>query len=96
MVFDFAISPRFLGGSNGKELEEHLEKIPSAYKWEMTNRALHATARGGNLKILKELLADSSDVLAYRDIQGATILHAAVGQGQTEVRISSSSSFNCS
>lgn len=85
MVFDFAISPRFLGGNNGKELEEHLEKIPSAYKWEMTNRALHAAARGGNLKILNELLADSSDVLAYRDIQGATILHAAAGRGQTEV-----------
>ncbi|KAG9158943.1 hypothetical protein Leryth_013329 [Lithospermum erythrorhizon] len=85
MVFDFAISPRFLGGSNGKELEEHLEQIPPAYKWEMTNRALHAAARGGNLKILRELLADSSDVLAYRDIQGATILHAAAGRGQTEV-----------
>ena len=60
MVFNFAISPRFLGGSNGKELEEHLEKIPSAYKWEMTNRALHAAARVGNFKILKELLAECS------------------------------------
>ncbi|GAA0175655.1 hypothetical protein LIER_28785 [Lithospermum erythrorhizon] len=85
MVFDFAISPRFLVGSNGTELEEHLEQIPPAYKWDMTNRALHAAARGGNLKILKDLVADSSDVLAYRDIQGATILHAAAGRGQTNV-----------
>ncbi|CAA2986296.1 ankyrin-1-like [Olea europaea subsp. europaea] len=52
----------------------------------MMNRALHAAARGGNLKLLKELLAEcSDDLLAYRDIQGATLLHAAAARGQVEL-----------
>ncbi|XP_019185362.1 PREDICTED: uncharacterized protein LOC109180312 [Ipomoea nil] len=86
ILFDYAVSPRFLSG-NGKELEEHVGDIPSAYKWEIQNRALHAAARGGNLGVLRELLADSctDHVLAYRDIQGATILHAAAARGQVEV-----------
>ncbi|KAK3033431.1 hypothetical protein RJ639_033035 [Escallonia herrerae] len=83
LLFDYAISPRFSAGS-GKELVEHIGDIPSAYKSEMMNRAVHAAARGGNLRILKELLADSSDVLAYRDNQGSTILHAAAGRGQVQ------------
>lgn len=68
---------------------EHIGEIPSDYKREMMNRAVHAAARGGNLKILRDdLLADCSDVfLAYRDIQGSTILHAAAGKGQVEVRL---------
>lgn len=75
----------FLG--NGKEIEQQNEEIPSAYKWEMVNRALHAAARGGNLKLLKELLGEcSDDILAYRDVQGATLLHAAAARGQVEVR----------
>lgn len=84
VIFDFAISPRFLTG-NGEELEEHIGDIPSAYKQEMKNRALHAAARGGNLKMLKDLLGDCPDVLTYRDIHGSTILHAAAGRGQVEV-----------
>ncbi|XAR58258.1 hypothetical protein NMG60_11026686 [Bertholletia excelsa] len=84
ILFDFAVMPRFLSG-DGREMEEHAGEIPSAYKCEMINRAVHAAARGGNLKILKELLDDSSDVLAYRDAQGSTILHAAAGRGQVEV-----------
>ncbi|THG20042.1 hypothetical protein TEA_018583 [Camellia sinensis var. sinensis] len=85
LLYDFAASPRFLAG-DGRELEEHIGEIPSAYKWEMMNRAVHAAARGGNLKVLKELLGDSSDsVLAFRDMQGSTILHAAAGRGQAEV-----------
>ncbi|CAA2986295.1 ankyrin-1-like [Olea europaea subsp. europaea] len=85
IVFDFAASPRFSTG-NGKEIEQQNEEIPSAYKWEMMNRALHAAARGGNLKLLKELLAEcSDDLLAYRDIQGATLLHAAAARGQVEL-----------
>lgn len=84
LIYDFAVSPRFLTAKGG-ELEEHIEEIPSVYKWEMMNRAVHAAARGGNLKILKELLENCTDVLAYRDKQGSTILHAAAGRGQVEV-----------
>ncbi|PSR87507.1 Ankyrin repeat-containing protein [Actinidia chinensis var. chinensis] len=84
LVYDFAASPRFLAGE-GREVEEHIGEIPAAYKWEMMNRAVHAAARGGNLKVLKELLGDCSDVLAFRDMQGSTILHAAAGRGQAEV-----------
>lgn len=82
ILFDFAMSPRFIA-RGGRGLEE---QIPPAYKWEMMNRALHAAARGGNLMILKELLAGcSDDILAYRDIQGATLLHTAAGKGQIEI-----------
>lgn len=84
LLFDFAVSPRFLTGKGGI-FEEHIGDIPSVYRWEMTNRAVHAAARGGNLKILEELLANCSDILAYRDAQGSTILHAAAGRGQVEV-----------
>ncbi|PHT41814.1 hypothetical protein CQW23_20668 [Capsicum baccatum] len=52
----------------------------------MMNRAIRAAARASNLQVLKELLADCcDDILAYRDIQGATPLHAAAGKGQVEV-----------
>ncbi|KAL6319941.1 hypothetical protein AAG906_037017 [Vitis piasezkii] len=34
-------------------------EIPSVFKWEMINRVVHATARRGNLEILKELLSTS-------------------------------------
>ncbi|KAI3452531.1 hypothetical protein Pfo_009195 [Paulownia fortunei] len=85
VVLDFAASPRFSSGT-GTGAEEHIGEIPSAYKLEIMNRALHAAARGGNLKLLKDLLSDcSDDALAYRDIQGATVLHAAAARGQVEV-----------
>ncbi|KAJ1391568.1 Ankyrin repeat [Sesbania bispinosa] len=84
LLFDFAVSPRFLSGRGGI-MEEHIGDIPSVYRWEMTNRAVHAAARGGNLKILEELLANCSDILAYRDAEGSTVLHAAAGRGQVEV-----------
>ncbi|KAL0555926.1 hypothetical protein IC582_004429 [Cucumis melo] len=84
ILYDFAISPRFSTGRGGV-LDEHIGEIPAVYKWEMMNRGVHAAARGGNLKILKELLADCSDVLACRDAQGSTVLHAAAGRGQVEV-----------
>lgn len=83
LIYDFAISPRFLTAKG--EFEEHIGEIPSLYKWEMMNRAIHAAARGGSLTILKELLSNCTDVLAYRDKQGATILHAAAARGQVEV-----------
>ncbi|KAG8384952.1 hypothetical protein BUALT_Bualt04G0171600 [Buddleja alternifolia] len=80
VVFDHSATPRF------SAMEDQIGEIPCAYKFEIMNRALHAAARGGNLKLLKELLSDcSDDVFAYRDIQGATVLHAAAGRGQVEV-----------
>ncbi|KAJ9152776.1 hypothetical protein P3X46_026301 [Hevea brasiliensis] len=84
IVYDFAVSPRFLTAKGG-EFEEHIGDIPSLYKWEMINRAVHAAARGGNSNILRELLSNCTDVLAYRDKEGATILHAAAARGQVEV-----------
>ncbi|KAG5527092.1 hypothetical protein RHGRI_028126 [Rhododendron griersonianum] len=85
LVHDYAASPRFVAGE-GREVEESIGEIPAAYKWEMMNRAVHAAARGGNLKILMELVGDNgSDVLTFRDMQGSTILHAAAGRGQAEV-----------
>ncbi|CAH9092261.1 unnamed protein product [Cuscuta epithymum] len=81
LLYDYALSPRF-----SAEMEEHVCDVPSAYKWEITNRAIHAAARGGNLVFLKEILSDSCHpVLAYRDTLGATILHAAAARGQVEV-----------
>ncbi|KAL2513401.1 RmlC-like cupins superfamily protein [Abeliophyllum distichum] len=41
-------------------------------------------ARGGNVEILRKLLKDEYDVLAYRDAQGST----AFGRGLVEVNIS--------
>ncbi|GAB4848018.1 hypothetical protein Ancab_002678 [Ancistrocladus abbreviatus] len=84
VVYDFAASPRFLAG-NGREMEEQIGDIPSAFKKEMMNRAVHAAARGGNQMVLKELLGDCDDVLAYKDVNGLTVLHAAAGKGQVEV-----------
>ncbi|KAI4350557.1 hypothetical protein L6164_005004 [Bauhinia variegata] len=84
LLFDFAVSPRYPTGKEGM-FEERIGDIPSVYRLEMTNRAVHAAARGGNLKILEEHLRNCSDVLAYRDAQGSTILHAAAGRGQVEV-----------
>ncbi|KAL6520167.1 hypothetical protein OROMI_032347 [Orobanche minor] len=85
VVLDFAASPRFsTTQSRGGEVP-----IPSScYKLEIMNRALHAAARGGNLTLLKELLATCSDdalSAAYRDSQGATVLHAAAARGQLQV-----------
>ncbi|KAL8475302.1 hypothetical protein ACS0TY_028107 [Phlomoides rotata] len=80
VILDFAAAPRFAAG------EEQIGVIPGAYKMEIMNRAIHAAARGGNLRLLKELLRDcSDDALAYRDSQGATVLHAAAARGQVEV-----------
>ncbi|XP_042514914.1 ankyrin-2-like [Macadamia integrifolia] len=84
VLFDFAVSPRYLMG-NGGEMEQQPEEVPEVFRWEIVNRAVHAAARGGNLEILRELLADCTDVLAYKDLQGSTILHAASGRGQVEV-----------
>ncbi|CAH8258905.1 unnamed protein product [Arabidopsis lyrata] len=83
VIYDFAVSPRF--GTGG--IEQQTGEIPAAYKWEMKNRAVHSASRGGNMILLKELLSDCSveHVLAFRDKQGSTILHAAAGKGKTQV-----------
>lgn len=89
VLYDHAISPRCWGGSVGEEVEEEEGSgggKPSVFRWEMLNRAVHAAARGGNLKILREFLGDCSDVLGYRDGQGSTLLHAASGSGQVQVQ----------
>lgn len=51
----------------------------------MMNRAVHAAARGGCLRVLKELAEHCSDVTAYRDANGSTVLHSAAAKGQVEV-----------
>lgn len=93
LVFDFAVCPRLVTGKGGV-LEEHVGDVPPVYKWEMSNRAVHAAARGGSVEILEEFLANCSDVLAYRDAQGSTILHSAAGRGQVEVVKYLTSSFD--
>ncbi|KAI3670110.1 hypothetical protein L6452_41752 [Arctium lappa] len=82
VVYDFAMTPRVYSGDR-----RVVEEIPCGYKEEMKNRVVHALARGGNLKILMEVLGDCSDddVLGYRDIQSSTILHTAAARGQVEV-----------
>ncbi|CAF2125920.1 serine/threonine-protein phosphatase 6 regulatory ankyrin repeat subunit B-like [Brassica napus] len=83
LIYDFAVSPRFETGG----FDQQNSDVPAAYKREMKNRAVHSASRGGNLVILRELLSDCSveDVLAFRDKQGSTILHAAAGKGKTLV-----------
>lgn len=49
------------------------------------NRAVHAAARGGSAAVLREFLGDGSDVLAFRDAQGSTVLHTAAGRGQVQI-----------
>ncbi|KAK5783238.1 E3 ubiquitin-protein ligase mib1 [Gossypium arboreum] len=94
LIYDFAVSPRFMT-ANAEGFKEHIREIPSVYKWEITNKAVHAAARGGNLKILMELLHGYyKDILAYRDKHGSTVLHAAAGRGQVEVVENLVSSFD--
>ncbi|XP_021741383.1 delta-latroinsectotoxin-Lt1a-like [Chenopodium quinoa] len=83
-VYSFAVSPRFLDGEGVVE-EQRIEDVPMEFKTEVKNRAVHAAARGGNLVVLMELLADCTDVLGFRDVNCSTILHSAAGKGQVEV-----------
>ncbi|KAK8627498.1 hypothetical protein V6N13_135109 [Hibiscus sabdariffa] len=77
MLLDFAVSSR--------DKEDELSETRFVFKWEMMNRAVHAAARGGSLEVLRKILGDSDNVLAYRDVQGSTVLHTASGRGQVEV-----------
>lgn len=100
VIFSGAVSPRCL--MDGQEEIEGRSKGGSGggggvvvFKWEIVKRAVHAAARGGNLEMLKEIVGDCCiDVLACRDSQGSTILHAASGRGQVQVVNNLISSFN--
>ena len=84
LLLDYSLSRRD-SVNGGQEVEVQPQEVSSVLKWEMMNRAVHAAARGGNVEMLRELLVDCSDVLAYRDAQGSTVLHTASGRGQVEV-----------
>ena len=89
LLLDFALSLRCCPSPGEGTMEESSEsemEMPSAFRWEMMNRAIHCAARGGNLVIMTELIGDCPDVLIYRDAQGSTILHTAAARGQIEVR----------
>ncbi|XP_031480698.1 uncharacterized protein LOC116250866 [Nymphaea colorata] len=60
-------------------------EVEEVFRMEVMSRAVHAAARGGNWEVLRELLLHCGDVLAWRDIQGSTVLHAAAGRGRVEV-----------
>lgn len=88
LLLDFCVLPPPRRCYSGETEDHQSGGTPSSnpFKWEMMNRAVHATARGGNLKMLKELIGEKcTDVLPYRDVQGSTILHTAAGRGQVEV-----------
>ncbi|KAG7020124.1 Ankyrin repeat-containing protein [Cucurbita argyrosperma subsp. argyrosperma] len=88
LLLDFALSLRCCPSPGEGTMEESSEsemEMPSAFRWEMMNRAIHCAARGGNLVIMTELIGDCPDVLIYRDAQGSTILHTAAARGQIEV-----------
>lgn len=74
ILFDYAL----LKNSDELVLDEVFEK-------DMVNRGVHAAARGGNWEILKQFVGSVSDVLAYRDSHGCTVLHTAAAMGQVEV-----------
>lgn len=76
IVFDYAMLK-----NSGQEFD-----LDEVFKIDMVNRAVHAAARGGNWEILNEFLESVSDILAYRDSHGCTVLHSAAATGQVEVR----------
>ncbi|KAK1617969.1 hypothetical protein QYE76_023486 [Lolium multiflorum] len=88
MLLDHAMSPRFStncrdgDGANGVG---GAGSRTSVFRLEMMSRAVHAAARGGSVRMLKDLIDGRSDVSAYLDIRGSTVLHAAAGRGQLEV-----------
>ncbi|XP_054804606.1 uncharacterized protein LOC129307756 [Prosopis cineraria] len=80
ILLDSALSPR-----DCCVTEAELDESGRIFKKDMMNRAIHAAARGGNWEVLKQLLGSDSDILAFRDAQGCTVLHAGAGRGQVEV-----------
>ncbi|CAL5203720.1 unnamed protein product [Lathyrus oleraceus] len=75
IVFDYAMLK-----NSGQEFD-----LDEVFKIDMVNRAVHAAARGGNWEMLNEFLESVSDILAYRDSHGCTVLHSAAATGQVEV-----------
>ena len=84
LLLDSALSRKECLSSSGAELEDESGGV---FKRDMVNRAIHVAARGGNWEMLKELMASVSEISSYRDAQGCTVLHAAAGRGQVEVRM---------
>ncbi|WVZ05490.1 hypothetical protein V8G54_018836 [Vigna mungo] len=60
-------------------------QMEEVYERDMTNRAVHAAARGGNWEMLKQLVEEGCGVLGFRDAQGCTVLHTAAARGQVQV-----------
>jgi len=87
LLLHSALSRKESLSGSGAELEEKLDEGSKVFKRDVMNRAIHAAARGGNLEILKQLLAgvSVSQILSYRDAQGSTLLHAAAARGQVQV-----------
>ncbi|VAI46683.1 unnamed protein product [Triticum turgidum subsp. durum] len=87
MLLDHAMSPRCSTyGRDGDSTGAGAGDRASVFRLEMMSRAVHAAARGGSVRMLKELIDGRSDVSAYLDIRGSTVLHAAAGRGQLEVQ----------
>uniref|UniRef100_A0ACD5ZGC9 Uncharacterized protein n=1 Tax=Avena sativa TaxID=4498 RepID=A0ACD5ZGC9_AVESA len=88
-LLDHAMSPRF--STNCRDGDGHANGggggggRASLFRLEMMSRAVHAAARGGSVRMLRDLIDGRSDVSAYLDIRGSTVLHAAAGRGQLEV-----------
>ncbi|KAK6160353.1 hypothetical protein DH2020_003734 [Rehmannia glutinosa] len=76
LLFDCSVCPR-----------GQMKEVSLVFRSEMTNRAVHAAARGGNVEVLRDFLGDGVDVLGYRDARGSTVLHTAAGRGQVEVAV---------
>ncbi|EXB94965.1 E3 ubiquitin-protein ligase mib1 [Morus notabilis] len=100
LLLDSSLTPK-CGLKSGGCLEEEAQELGcegKEFRWEMMNRAVHAAARGGNLKMLTDLLGEDGDseshVLTFRDAQGCTVLHTASGRGQIEVVKDLTANFN--
>ncbi|BAT74325.1 hypothetical protein LR48_Vigan01g093600 [Vigna angularis] len=96
LLLHSALSRKESLAGSGAELEEKLDEGSKVFKRDVINRAIHAAARGGNLEILKQLLASVSvsQILSYRDAQGSTVLHAAAARGQVEIVRNLTESYN--
>ena len=84
LLLDHAMSPRC--STNCRDGESGAGR-GSVFRLEMMSRAVHAVARGGSVEMLMELLEEGrSAVSVYLDVRGSTVLHAAAGRGQLQVR----------
>ncbi|KAK6160368.1 hypothetical protein DH2020_003749 [Rehmannia glutinosa] len=82
---EYGVTDMLYAAARSKSFERADEGGVFGFRSEMTNRAVHAAARGGNVEVLRDFLGDGVDVLGYRDARGSTVLHTAAGRGQVEV-----------